>query len=301
MQEVVQFALEYKYFSLVLLFLNGILLKLLETQVAGIFDKGIREAKAGRGEKKSAYRNYIESLKQSVKQLESAKANSGFYTDTKALLKKAGYKGEYAAAVYLLLKYIVPAVILILTLTITYPEYWKATTLAIYTSFIVSFTVRRKKNRIASKFRFASYKIYKYLYNQISSGVGISNAIRTVYEVVDDVELRDGLIRFAAVYGRTNNIDLALKELKSNFETEEVDTLCVALKQGIDSGDNQSILEKQEQVMFSRYFNQIQAETDACKNKSFMAVVFFVAIVIVMIAVPMMREASEAMTKIFIN
>jgi len=69
----------------------------------------------------------------------------------------------------------------------------------------------------------------------------------------------------------------------------------------VDTGDNRELLERQEDIMFKKYFNYIQAETDSCRNRSVVAAAVFVAIVAVMIIVPMLGEMSRAAGKIFIN
>jgi hypothetical protein len=125
--------------------------------------------------------------------------------------------------------------------------------------------------------------------------------VRTVYETTDDSEIRDVLIRLAARYELTLDIDNALEELRSSFDSHEAETLCLALKQGVETGDNKELLAKQEDIMFKKYFNYIQAETDSCRNRGVAAAAVFVAIIAVMIIIPMLDELSQAIGKIFIN
>jgi hypothetical protein len=109
------------------------------------------------------------------------------------------------------------------------------------------------------------------------------------------------LLRLVARYELTLDIDTALEEFKSGFSVHEAETLCVALKQGIETGDNQELLARQEDVMFKKYFNYIQAETDSCKTRSMMAAMMFTAIVVILIVVPLFNDASEALGRIFEN
>ena len=139
------------------------------------------------------------------------------------------------------------------------------------------------------------------MHNQISSGVKPTDAIRSVYEVIEEKELRSTLVRLAARYELTLDIDTSLDEFRADFDAHEAETLCIALKQGVDTGDNKELLARQEDVMFKKYFNYIQAETDSCRNRSIAAAAVFVSIVVVMIIVPMLNEMGQAVGKIFIN
>jgi len=157
---------------------------------------------------------------------------------------------------------------------------------------------RRKVNLRLQKY---IYKIYKYLHNQISSGIKPTDAIRSVFKVTEDKELKGILVRLAARYELTLDIDSALEEFRANFDAHEAETLCIALKQGIETGDSKELLARQEDVMFKKYFDYIQAETDSCRNRSLAAAAVFVAIIVVMIIVPMLKDTGEAIGKIFIN
>jgi hypothetical protein len=151
------------------------------------------------------------------------------------------------------------------------------------------------------KFQKYVYKIYKYLHNQISAGVRVTDAIRTVHEVVEDKWLKGILIELAGGYELTCNIDAVLDKFKYNFSTHEADTLCIAIKMGITTGDNQNILGRQEEIMFKKYFNHIQAQTDSCRVKIAAVAMVFTAIMVVMLLIPVVSDVGDAMGKIFIN
>jgi Flp pilus assembly protein TadB len=160
-------------------------------------------------------------------------------------------------------------------------------------------SANRKKHNLV--FQRHIYKIYKYLHNQISSGIRVADAIKTVYEVIEDKKLRKIFIKMAASYELTLDIDTALQEFKSNYDAQEADTLSIALKQGIITGDNRELLARQEDIMFKKYFNYIQAETDNCKFRSAAAVALFCAIIVIMIAIPIIKDVIDAVDNIFIG
>lgn len=189
--------------------------------------------------------------------------------------------------------------IFIITLIINFPSIDKALKAAILIFIIIDFSLRRKVNELNLSLQKYVYKIYKYLHNQIISGIKVTDAIKNVYEVIDDKRLKQALIRMAGRYELTMDIDSALNELRSVYDTHESESFCVAIKQGILTGDNSELLARQEDIMFKRYFNYIQAETDNCKTKSLVAAIIFIAIIVIMIVIPMFFEAAEAMGKIF--
>jgi Flp pilus assembly protein TadB len=184
---------------------------------------------------------------------------------------------------------------------LNFPDLLRPAACVLLINMIMEMVISSGKRKINLRFQKYTYKIYKYLYNQISSGVKPTDAIRSVYEATEDGEMKDILIRMAARYELTLDIDSALEEFKSNFDVHEAETLCIALKQGVDTGDNKEILARQESIMFKKYFNYLQAETESCRNRSVAAAAVFVAIVVIMIVVPMLNEMNLAIEKIFIN
>lgn len=231
------------------------------------------------------------------KQIESGSV----YKKARMKMRKAGYKGDYSAILYLFVKYVASPAIFTAALVLNYPDLLRPIASVVLINTVMEMVISAGRRKISLRFQKYIYKIYKYLHNQISSGVKPTDAVRSVYEVIDDRELKGILIRLAARFELTLDIDAALQEFRSNFDTHEAETLCIALKQGIDTGDNKELLARQEDVMFKRYFNYIQAETDSCRNRSVAAAAVFVAIVVVMIIVPMLNEVGKAVGKIFIN
>jgi hypothetical protein len=53
--------------------------------------------------------------------------------------------------------------------------------------------------------------------------------------------------------------------------------------------------------MFKKYFNYIQAETDGCKTRCFVAAAMYTAVIVLMIMVPLLNDTANAVGRIFIN
>ena len=300
MNDFISFLAEHKYFTAIAVLLNIVLIRFLTVPIISKLKANVIDATGGRY-KSQSYSRYLDPIMSAVKAYDKKEKPADIYSKARSKLKKAGYKSEYAAAIYLILKY--PGILLasLITLISTYPSIHYSIAIAIYLLVLVELIIKRKTKHIASTFENSIYKLYKYLHNQISSGIQPGEAVKSVYEIVDNTELKDLLILLSAKYSRTNDIDAALENFKSNFSIHEADAFCVAIKQGIETGDNAGILQRQEAVMFKKYFNMIQAETDACRSRSIIATAFFIAIIVIMLAVPMFNDVIEGIGKIFIN
>lgn len=301
MDEVIRTFLCYWPATALMAIANLFFVFLAVTAVRRRGSRKLLEAMGGRFEYHSLYGRCMRAVRSSIREYDQRKAVSGFYAKARAKLRKSGYGSEYAPAVYLLLLLVAVPLLFVLALLVNYPDVVKPAAAAAGLVLIVEMVIAAERKRINLKLQKYIYKIYKFLHNQVSSGVRVSDAIRTVYEVIDDRELRSILIRLAARYELTMDMDASLEEFRACFDVHEAETLCVALKQGIETGDNQELLARQEEVMFKKYFNYIQVETDSCKNRCIAAVALFTAVAVIMIAVPMLNDAGDALGRIFVN
>ncbi len=281
--------------------INVILGIFLSKRLTIVGSKRVVEALGARNPGLSVYKRCSMFVQQGMEAWDKRLGKGKLYRRARVKLKRAGYRGEYAPVVYMLVKYALSGIVFIIAFCTNFPDLIRPIMSVILINSILENVVASNKRRVNLRFQKHIYKIYKYLHNQISSGVKPTDAIRTVYEVTDDNELRGILVKLAARYELTLDIDIAIEEFRSNFDTHEADTLCVALKQGIDTGDNKELLARQEDIMFKKYFNYIQVETDSCRTRSVAAAGVYVAIVVAMIIIPMLDEVGQAVGKIFIN
>jgi len=301
MWDILSFAQQHVFLTALLLFASAYPAIYLAKKLELVSQNRLMEALGNRISSHSLYSRCVYLVSRTIKEYERRDKKAGFYLKARIKMKKSGYSGEYAAAVYLFVKYILTALLFLTALLLNYPDIVRPAAMVILLQVIVELVVGSEKRKINLKFQKYIYKIYKYLHNQISSGVKVTDAVKTVYEVIDDKQLRSVLIRLAASYELTLDIDSALEDFRGNFDINEAETLCVALKQGLETGDNQELLARQEDVMFKKYFNYIQAETDSCRTRSLLAVAMFTAIVVIMIIVPLFNDMAAAVGKIFVN
>lgn len=293
MKDLIYIAKNNIIFCAIMLILNSFIIANVIIKLKAKQTRYGKEAKGRRNKEKSLI---VKINKKIVQELEDDKES--IYTKAKIKMKKAGYKSKYAALTYLVLKYMAPLLIFILAVII-YPEgFIRAIIAAILCYVAVEFFVYQRKLEINKKFQRHIYKLYKYLHNQISSGVTITEAIKTVYKIIDDKDIQMSLIRMAATYELTNDINIATEEITVEYDNQEAETLAVAIKQGITTGDD-NLLEQQEELMFSKYMNYIQAETDRRVYVCLAAALAFAFIIVVMVSMPMIMQAITGIEEIF--
>lgn len=160
--------------------------------------------------------------------------------------------------------------------------------------------IKYKKKKEQSLIEYYGYKIFKFLINQVSSGILISDAIKSMYRIVDEKNLKKTLIEVSAYYSKTTDLSASLEILKNKYKGIEVDTLCMAIEHGIYTGANYETLRKMEQLLFKRYINQIKLETRWRKKRSILSVLLLCSIMILMIAIPVVMDMLEAFNQIFL-
>ena len=300
MTEMIAFVNTHKVFAIIMLVINIILNNCLVKMICLKNNKNINEAKGERLEKNSLYRKCAFLAKKYAVIYERRYDKTRIYNWAKNKAKRAGFKGEHIVLSYLFLQFGLPVLFFVGAFIFNFPSFKESARAFIFTFIIIRTIIARKKKRLDMKLQRYGYKIYKYLHNQVVSGIKATDAIKTVYEVIEDKDLRDVLLRMSAKYELTLDIDFALDEFKSVYDTQEGESFCVAVKQGIFTGDNCNLLARQENIMFKKYFNYIQAETDACKTRSIVAAIVFTAIIVAMILIPFLFEASQAIGKLFL-
>lgn len=171
--------------------------------------------------------------------------------------------------------------------------------------FLYYVSNRAKFKKIKQKrhlsFQKNTYKIYKFIHNQVSSGVRPHDCVMGLYDVIEDKYFKRSLINMSAMYSQTSDIDLSLEEITSVYPGIDAVMLCSAIKQGINIGSNMETIERQEKLAFNKYFIYIKSETEKIRFKGVLSISLFAFIIILLISVPLLYEMKEATTKIFIN
>lgn len=301
MATLLSFINEHPTFTFLVAILNVILVSQLYGKIVLLLNKHVQEAILVKDRSKK-YSEYKDKIKHIVKDFDSKeRVKESYYNKVKLKLRRSGYRGDYAAVYYLLIKYVCSVIAFVIGFIVNFPSIAEPLTLSILIILMVEYVLWVRKRDLGDKLRVNIYRIYKYLNNQVSSGVKVDDSITNVYEVITDESLSTLLLRLGEYYNMTKDIDEALEDFKQNFSIPEADALCVAIKQGIDTGDNRNILQRQEETMFRKYLNYVQAETKSRQIIILISAIFLLGIVIAFIFIPMIGDIVGSFDKIFIS
>jgi Flp pilus assembly protein TadB len=151
------------------------------------------------------------------------------------------------------------------------------------------------KNRI---FVMNAFKLYHFLHSQISSGIKVTDAVKGLYEIVDHPAIQNVLIRFVAQYELTLNITDSLRIIRRSFPGYDCDMLCVSIEQCVNTGMAGRTLLKMEGIMFSKYFNYLQKETESYRTKILISGIFAIVPLVMIFLLPMIYDAFKGFEQI---
>lgn len=157
--------------------------------------------------------------------------------------------------------------------------------------------LKKKRTLIFNK---NAYRLYKFLHNQLSAGVQPKECMMSLHRIVRDHFLKGRLRALGSMYIQTLDFQLAFQEISDYYEGADVDALKISIEQGLILGENLETLKRQEALMFSKYMNYIQLETERQKLKTLIVVTLFCGIIIIMIGLPFFMELNQAIDMIFI-
>lgn len=155
--------------------------------------------------------------------------------------------------------------------------------------------IKNRKNAFAKN----AYKIYFFLHSQISSGIKPTDAIRGLYEISDNIFVRETFIKFVARYELTLNIDESLQIIQRSFTGYDAEMLCVSIKQCVQTGQAGKTLLKMEKMMFSKYFYFLQKETEKYKTRLLICGLLGTLPIMIMLSLPLIYEVLEGFKEMF--
>lgn len=146
-----------------------------------------------------------------------------------------------------------------------------------------------------------AYKLYYFLHSQISSGIKVTDAIKGLYIIADHPLIQKTFISFVAQYELTLNIEESLQYLRKAFTGYDCEMLCVSIQQCMKTGMAGKTLLKMEQMMFAKYFNYLQKDTENFKTKLFISGVFAIVPLVMIFLCPVLFDALNAFDKIMVT
>jgi Flp pilus assembly protein TadB len=153
----------------------------------------------------------------------------------------------------------------------------------------------------ADNFKVESYRLFKFLRNQLSAGVRISQALNALPMVARDPLLKTRLLLMASHYSSTNDIDEALNYVRNYYQTLEANSLALSIKQSIETGRNDQGFAQKEKKLFNMYLNVIKKKTQILMLKYFGIGMLYGVVIILIIGYPQWLDLVEANRILFGN
>jgi len=212
------------------------------------------------------------------------------------ILTKFGCVFKKDIITYTILIIIIPILSIIISITNTFSN---GVILFLVGYLMIYIIIISKKKALNLAFSSNSYKLYKYMFNQIDAGVLPKDALISLHEVVEDKQLKEILYKACGAYQFTLNPRSASGYIKKYIKTQEAQSFAMFIEDIAFEGCDRGITKRLEQLMFNRYFTYIQRKTEQVKTKSMITVITFCSIIVIMILIPMYMDVQDALTSIF--
>ena len=214
------------------------------------------------------------------------------------LLQRAGYQHAWALELYLLAQLALPVFLLLFGL-LTHPSplvpLASAAGLAAWVDNIVRNRVRKRQQAFSRSL----YKVYRFLESQIISGVAVTDALRGLPEAVREPVVGPVLVRFTAIFEVTCDIEQAFAVIRQSFSGQDVDLLQANIQQCLQTGVAGKSMQRMEELLFARYFSQMQAETNRVRHRLVWPAAASLVPVAVLFLYPLFHGALDALNTIY--
>ena len=165
----------------------------------------------------------------------------------------------------------------------------------------IQFLVLQQISKEKSKFRKISYVLFKFLRNQLSAGVKITQALNNLPTIASDKILKKRLALVASHYASTNDIDGALKNITDYYQSLEAKSLALSIKQSIQTGQNESGFEQKEKKLFKMRLNVIKKNSQVMMFKYFLIGLLYAFVIILIIGYPQWLDVIDGKRMLFGN
>lgn len=150
-----------------------------------------------------------------------------------------------------------------------------------------------------AEFATGVYRVYRYMALQMTAGMSPAETLRHLHEAVVEPYLKEAVYSFSSCYFRTMDLEQATDELVKRIAGDEIQVLATVLRQGVETGDAYSLIQKQEQLMLKRYYAALETETAMMQAKGIGLATGLCLLVFIMLALPMLYEMGRASQMIF--
>ena len=166
-------------------------------------------------------------------------------------------------------------------------------------SLAVLCLIAARKKKTTHIFQKNAYKLYKYIMNQATAGIRPGEAMKKMYEVVEDKKLRRNLMEACAKYSISMDTGVLSEEITRFIDTPEARSFAMTIRDGLFDSNDPGLMERLEQLMFNRYFAYIQRSTDNVKTRCLISVVLLCSVIVIMVLIPTILDVQNALNSIF--
>ncbi|MGI6334705.1 MAG: hypothetical protein ACOX1A_09045 [Saccharofermentanales bacterium] len=145
----------------------------------------------------------------------------------------------------------------------------------------------------------ALYKIYRFLDFQLTAGIKTVDAFRGLPDAVHDSIVRPILVRFAARFELTLNLDQAMEEIHRFFPGTDTNLLATHLRQCLDTGQAGRSLLRMEELLFVRCFSIMQNETGKIRTQLLFTALLGICPLIILYLYPLAVQTLNALQSVF--
>lgn len=209
-------------------------------------------------------------------------------------LDQAGLSGRFVLPLYVTIQLGLPAVIVIIG-WLGGTRFKYAFLFAILLASVTNTVINRKKKMRNHAFSRSLYKIYRFIDEQVSSGVHVTDTLRGLSEAVRDPVVRPALVRFSTVYAVTLDCEQAFAVLNHYFGGKDCFLLAVHIRQCIKSGVTGRTMHRMEELLFTRTFGMMQEDTRAIRGHLAITAALALMTPMVLFLYPLLHEAANAM------
>jgi Flp pilus assembly protein TadB len=213
-------------------------------------------------------------------------------------LRQAGYHSESALTAYIAILF-APIPVYILAGSLFGLSGSHILWLALISAFLVNSRIGNQIKVRRRLFTRSLYKLYRFLDLQISAGIKVTDAVRGLPEATGDPQIKPCLIRFAARFELTLNLDQAMDEIRRNFPGTDCELLATHLRQCLQTGAAGRSLVRMEELLFSRYFTLMQQDTKHIRTELLFVAILGMCPAIIFFLYPLLFEAIQAIQSVF--
>ena len=217
-------------------------------------------------------------------------------------LQKAGYDSPNAFWIYLATQSILPLLILFSAAvrnpasgTVSFAAYAMALLPAVLVNSSITRNIAARKRSFARSL----YKIYRFLDLQLNAGIKMTDALRGLPDTVQDPLVHPVLVRFSALYELTLDLEKAMNLVRRSFGGPDCELLATHLRQCLQTGQAGRSLKRMEEMLFTRFFSQMQLETRQIRTRLLITACLGMVPAIIAFLYPLLYEATQALQSIF--